>query len=239
MTRASHLLLGAALTLIAAPAAARDKVEHLYGPPPEWEQYRSIAEADIARRLVDPESARITWLGRYHKGGWKPFLQGRVAGYVACGTVNGRNRMGGYAGAVSFVTVIDYGRVIFAELDTRAGGMIAESCNKALAAGLLPPLPDPTDTSASPPAGGSPSATISNASGLTLRAMPDGAYITAVAPGSPAAAAALAPGMVITSVNAIPLAGMGDAMLKVVDAAGGNAARALVGGRTIKLGSRP
>lgn len=69
--------------------------------------------------------------------------------------------------------------------------------------------------------------------------MPDGAYITAVAPGSPAAVAALAPGMVITSVNAIPLAGMGDAMLKVVDAAGSNAALALIGGRTIKLGSKP
>lgn len=238
MTRTSHLLLGAALTLVAAPAVAKDKVEHLYGPPPAWEHYRTIAEADIAHRLVDPESARITWLGQYHKGEWKPFMQGRVAGYIACGTVNGRNRMGGYAGAVGFVTVIDYDRVIFAELDTRAGGMIAESCNKALAAGLLPSLPEPAGTTASPAAGSS-ATTVTSASGLTLRAMPDGAYITAVAPGSPAAAAALTPGMVITSVNAVPLGNMGDAMLKVVDAAGSNAALTLVGGRTIKLGSKP
>ena len=239
MTRTPHLLLGAALTLIAAPVIARDKVEHLYGPAPTWAQYRIIAEADIARRLVDPESARITWLGQYHKGVWKPFLQGRVAGYVACGTVNARNQMGGYAGAVTFVTVIDYDRVVFAELDTRAGGMIAESCNKALAAGLLPRLPETANTTALCAAGSSPAATTSNSSGLTLRAMPDGAYITAVAPGSPAAAAALTPGMVITSVNAIPLAGMGDAMLKVMDAAGGNAALALVGGQIIKLGRKP
>lgn len=87
MTRTPHLLLGTTLTLIAAPVIARDKVEHRHGPAPAWEQYRTIAEADIARRLVDPESARITWLGQYHKGEWKPFLQGRVAGYVACGTV--------------------------------------------------------------------------------------------------------------------------------------------------------
>lgn len=235
----ARLLIAAALTA-AAPVMAKDKhPEHLYGPPPAWEQYRTIAEADIARRLVDPESARISWLGQYHKGEWKPFMQGRVAGYIACGTVNGRNRMGGYAGAVSFVTVIDYDRVIFAELDSRAGGMIAESCNKALAAGVLPPLPEPAGTTALSTAGGSGAATTSSVSGLTLRVMPDGAYITAVARGSPAAAAALTPGMVITSVNAIPLAGMGDAMLKVVDAAGSNAALALVGGRTIKLGNKP
>lgn len=234
-----QLLLGASLALTAPPALARDKAEHLYGPPPTWEQYRRIAEANIARRLVDPESARITWLGQYHKGEWKPFMQGRVAGYVACGTVNGRNRMGGYAGAVGFVTVIDYDRVIFAELDSRAGGMIAESCDRAVAAGILPPLPIATGSTAAAAGESTAETILSSASGLTLRAMPDGAYVSAVAPGSAAARAALKPGMVITSVNAIPLAGMGDAMLKILEAAGSKATLTLVGGKTLTLGERP
>ena len=42
--------------------------------------------------------------------------------------------------------------------------------------------------------------------------------------------------MVIGAVNAIPLAGMGDAMLKVVDAAGSVATLSIVGGKTLKLG---
>ncbi len=81
--------------------------------------------------------------------------------------------------------------------------------------------------------------TTAGSSGLTLRAMPDGAYITAVTPGSPAAAAALAPGMVIASVNAIPLAGMGDAMGRIVDAAGPGATLTLIGGKAITLGKKP
>lgn len=239
MTRLRNIIALTFAVAASSPLIAREKVAHVYGPAPAWDAYRQIAEADIAARLVDPESARISWLGQYHKGEWKPFLQGRVAGYVACGTVNARNRMGGYAGAVSFVVVIDYDRVLFAELDSRGGGLIAESCAKALAAGMLPPLP-PTAPAATllansdtavPPA--------PNATGLTVRAMPEGAYITAVRPGSPAAAAALTPGMVIATVNAIPLAGMGDAMLHVVGAAGNTASLGMVGGRTVTLGAKP
>jgi hypothetical protein len=45
--------------------------------------------------------------------------------------------------------------------------------------------------------------------------------------------------MVIATVNAIPLAGMEDAMLQVVGAAGNNASLGMVGGRTVTLGAKP
>lgn len=229
---AGLLLLGS--TAMAAAAGAKDKKpEHVYGPPPAWERYREMAEAAIKGRLIDPESARIEWLGQYQKGGFKPFLEGRVFGYAGCGTVNARNRMGGYVGRTSFVVVIDNDRVLFAEIDSKPGGMIADQCGAAVRAGLLAPLPAPgtTATAVAAPANAR--------TGLTLRAMPDGAYIAAVAPISPAATAGLKPGMVIASVNAIPLAGMGDAMLKVVDAAGTSAALAIVGGKTVTLSAQP
>ena len=79
-------------------------------------------------------------------------------------------------------------------------------------------------------------APVPNAAGLAVHAMPEGAYIAAVTAGSIAEKAGLKPGMVITSVNAIPLAGMSEAMTRVVDAAGTAATLTLVGGATIRLG---
>jgi membrane-associated protease RseP (regulator of RpoE activity) len=148
--------------------------------------------------------------------------------------------MGGYVGRTSFVVVADYGRILFAELDIKPGGMIAEQCTAAQRAGLLPPLSatdGSTEMSVGSPTTAPPS--VDAATGLTLRAMPDGAYISAVSPTSAAARTGLKPGMVISSVNAIPLAGMGDAMLKVVGAAGPDATLTLVGGTSVKLGARP
>lgn len=222
-----------AASLLAAPGIAKDKTpDHVYGPPPAWEEYRALAETEITNRLSDPDSARIEWLGSYKQGGFKPLLQGRVKGYVACGLVNARNRMGGYAGRTNFVVVIDYGRVLFAEIDSKPGGMISGICSDGVRSGMFPPLP---------PAGAANpgvAATAPSASGLSLRAMPDGAYVSAVTEGSLAALAGLKAGMVIGSVNGIPLAGMGDAMTKVVEAAGPGASLAIVGGGTIQLGAK-
>jgi hypothetical protein len=244
MSRAAALLLLACSTLSgAATAADKQKLEHVYGPPPSWEEYRHVGEAAIAARMIDPESARITWMSGIHKGEFKPFLEPRIGGYVACGTVNAKNRLGGYTGATAFVVVIDYGRALFADVDRRPGGLYDQTCARAITTGLFPaPPPDASsarDTASSPTVPDpNPSAPLANVTtGLALRAMPDGAYVVAVVPGSPAATAGLKPGMVIASVNAIPLAGMGETMGRVVDAAGNSAALTLVGGNTIKLGS--
>lgn len=217
----------AALSIaLGSPALAESKPEHLYGPAPEWEQFRQIAEANILSQLIDPESARITWLGGYYKGDFKVILGPRTHGYVSCGMVNAKNRMGGYVGNTTFAVVIDYGRVLFVELDSRPGGSMNIECAQLKRDGRLPPVP--TDEAA-----GEAPATLS---GLTLRPMPEGAYVTAVAASSAAALAGLKPGMVISNVNAIPLAGMNEGMLKVIEAAGTNATLTVVGGSTFKLG---
>ncbi|KQS03554.1 hypothetical protein ASG11_04205 [Sphingomonas sp. Leaf357] len=227
----------------AAPAAAEQAPRyHAYGPAPSWERYRAIAEAGIRDRMIDPESARITWMGGYFKGDHKPPLSPRYSGYVACGSVNAKNRMGGYTGASSFIVVIDYDRVLLLDIERTGRGFAGAACEQYALQQKLPPLTDAERDPASEATAGSgaPAAAsarlTSTTSGLTLRAMPDGAYVSGVAAGSPAAIAGLTPGMVIGSVNAIPLGGMGDAMLKVVDAAGGTATLSIVGGKTLKLG---
>ena len=209
----------------AAPAIAQASDGHFYGPAPEWEEYRQMAEAHIRAQLIDPDSARINWLGSYYRGEFKIMLGGRTYGYVACGTVNSKNRMGGYAGSTPFVVVIDYGRVLLSRIEN----WIDYECSQLQQQGKFPPLP----------ASGVSGAPAANAAGLALRPMPEGAYVSAVTPGSAAASAGLKAGMVITSVNAIPLAGMDAGMLRVIEAAGPAATLTVVGGITFKLGVKP
>ncbi len=239
MKRAITAALAAALATSSLPVSAKQSApEHLYGPPPTWAQYRQIAEADLRTRLIDPESARFSWLGGYYKGGFKSLMWGTAAGYFACGTVNARNRMGGYAGQVTFIVAVDYDLVVFAQVDKGASGFAHDRCSQLLRDGTLPPVPQETASTVSV-APSTPAAGAASPSGLSLRTMPDGAYVSGVTKGSAAERAGLKPGMVIASVNAIPLSGMGDAMLKVVDAAGSTAALTIIGGKTMTLGARP
>ena len=232
------MLAAACLALVPNLAAAETKrAEHLFGPAPTWERYRQVAEATITAALFDPESARIQWFGSYHKGFFKPFLSPRVEGYLACGVINARNRLGGYVGARAFVVVIDYDRVLYSEVDTSTNGGVTSQCVQAKQDGLFAPLANDSAVAQTPSAA-APSAISATLSGLTLRAMPDGAYVGGVALGSAAAIAGIKPGMVIGSVNSIPLGGMGDAMLKLIGAAGETATVTIIGGATIKLGAK-
>lgn len=231
-----------AVTLLAIPslalAAKKEEPPYPYGPTPAWQSFRSLSEAAILARLVDPNSAKINWLSGPHKSVYKPLLERRVHGYVACGTVNARNRMGGYTGAQTFVVVIDFDRVLYVDIDNRPTGLVTENCMAALSSGALPPVPD--EAAPQPISGqlAADAADPTTAIGLSLRAMPEGAYVSAVAPGSAADRTGLKPGMVITTVNAIPLKDMGEAMLKIVEAARPNASLSIIGGHTMRLGDQ-
>jgi hypothetical protein len=229
------------ITLGSTPALAdKTPIQHTYGPPPSWDKYREIGEIYIKSRMLDPDSAKIIWVGKFFKGEHKPFLQPRSYGYVGCGSVNAKNQMGGYTGASAFVVVVDYDRVLFGDIDKSTAGMVGAACYEYAKQMKFEPL-SPEDkasiTSSAAPVASSSGQLTSATSGLSLRSMPDGAYISGVAAGSPAALAGLTPGMVVSAVNAIPLSGMGDAMLKIIDAAGSTASLSIVGGRTVKLGA--
>jgi hypothetical protein len=220
--------------------ADKAPVNHIYGPAPTWDKYREIGEIYIKGLMLDPDSAKITWVGKFFKGGHKPFLQPRSYGYVGCGSVNAKNRMGGYTGASAFVVVIDYDRVLFGDIDKSTAGMVGATCYEYAKQMKFEPLSiedKASITSNDAPTKSASGQLISTASGLSLRSMPEGAYISGVTAGSPAAMAGLTPGMVVNAVNAIPLSGMGDAMLKIIDAAGPAATLSIVGGRTIRLGA--
>jgi hypothetical protein len=118
--------------------------------------FRRNAEAAIKADLFDPSSAQIEWPYGFTMGTWKPFLRKRVTGYLTCGRVNAKNRMGGYVGSTAFVVVVDgSGRVLFKEVgDGTAYDLVEGSCQKS-AAGFPPPQPELLDRPAAGPAGGS------------------------------------------------------------------------------------
>lgn len=96
---ASLLLVAACATPISPEKlAAAD-----YGPPPPA-NYEELIKARFNEILVDPTSP-IYEIDKPRKGYTRPYeMYGtqEAFGWVVCGTVNSKNRMGGYAGRSPF-----------------------------------------------------------------------------------------------------------------------------------------
>ena len=106
---------------------------------PDWALFRRNSETSLRARLIDPDSARIEWPYGFTYGTWKPILSKRVEGYWTCGSINARNRMGGYTGSTSFVVVLDAnGLVQFVDMgEARDFDFVTSQCNGSVK--LLPP----------------------------------------------------------------------------------------------------
>jgi len=106
---------------------------------PDWALFRRNSETSLRARLIDPDSARIEWPYGFTYGTWKPILAKRVEGYWTCGSINARNRMGGYTGSTSFVVVLDAnGLVQFVDMgEARDFDFVTSQCNGSVK--LLPP----------------------------------------------------------------------------------------------------
>lgn len=99
---------------------------------PDFGVWRRNAERAVRSRLVDPDSAQFQWPNGFMIGTWKPILGKRVSGWVTCGIVNAKNRMGGYTGASYFVVVMNSGTVSFLDMDDGNNFKFVEaSCRKS------------------------------------------------------------------------------------------------------------
>jgi hypothetical protein len=123
-----------------AQGPARDSAD-AGAPVPNWGAMKKAAEDDILGRLVDPDSAKFDWPNGFILGTWSPkWARKNTHGYFTCGTVNSRNRMGGYAGTSSFVAMFDGigSRLWWTLVDTQARPhLIAMECDRI--AGQFPP----------------------------------------------------------------------------------------------------
>lgn len=105
----------------ATPISPKDIANADYGSPPK--DYKKVIEKEIGTQLLDPYSAQYEF-SQPSKGYTKAsplFGTSQVFGYKVCGTVNAKNRMGGYVGRVPFFTLFRNG-VLVTKLVGEAGG---------------------------------------------------------------------------------------------------------------------
>lgn len=115
------ILIAIPSLLLAACGPTQQEIEQAdYGPKPEDSE--EIAERFVRGHLVDPDGARFshsTWSPVQGYSGTGFMGAGDAEfGWVHCGQVNARNRMGGYTGREWFYVTIRHDRVVDAYIDT-------------------------------------------------------------------------------------------------------------------------
>lgn len=213
----STFLAAACASVLSVPAPASAKRTFDYGPPPNWQEYKRLGEAALRAALPDQEKWAVEWPNGAIPYTWDH--KGNYPGYMTCGMMRATAPVTKRYPVTPFIVVIDRGEVIKVDIGQRASNSaVTETCTKWVATGKLPPARlieaavAPTIGAASVPSGDLSIATI----GVTVRAMPEGAYVLAVASNAAGQRAGLTQGTVITSVNGIPLAGLGAAMAQVL-----------------------
>lgn len=200
---AARAITAAMLLVAAASASAKDS--YVYGPAPDWERYRELGEAAVKAKLPDPDKYAIEWPNGYMQGGWRH--KGEFSGYLSCGRTRALSPVGDRNPVTNFVIVIDYDKVATVDFSDRySNSLVNVICAAYVKTGELPPAPTMT----------APRNLSVPALGLTILPMPEGAYVARVSDGGSGANAGLKPGMVITRVNGIPLAGMNDTMARLL-----------------------
>ena len=98
----AFMLIGCAARLTPEQIAAAD-----YGPKPE--NYQEIVKSLFAKSLFDPESARYEF-----QEPRRGYMQDEPPkfGWAVCGTVNAKNRFGGYAGRQAYFVLIHHGKIV-------------------------------------------------------------------------------------------------------------------------------
>lgn len=74
---------------------------------PNWAEVRRHAERQWRAFLIDPDSATFEYVSGFQWGSTRLGLRKRRYGWVACGNINAKNRLGGYTGREPFFVFID------------------------------------------------------------------------------------------------------------------------------------
>lgn len=228
-----RLQLFAILFALSVPlngAWAADRPAPDVGETPAWERFKQIGIASLRSSLIDPDSAKVEWPYVAIGGSLKAPFGKRRTGFFTCGLVNAKNRMGGYTGTTFFLIMIRNGALVSLDI----GGIdqidtATVSCSDFVKKGMFPLVAN--IAVATPP--NEPTL------GFLIKAVPDGAYISSVNTGSPADAAGLVPGMVISAVNGIQLKGFDDsAIVRVVQATVGTIKLSIIGRGEVLLANK-
>lgn len=124
------LLIGLMFCLAAcatAPTAAQ-LANADYGPPPP-ENHQQLIKDWFAERLIDPTSPLYTFRNPTQGYTQENAFYGTQLqfGWIVCGAVNAKNRLGGYVGREPFFTLFKDGSMVFIHDGAAAG----EACKRA------------------------------------------------------------------------------------------------------------
>jgi hypothetical protein len=116
----------------------------------DYHALRLLAEDELRTMLIDPSSAQFEWPLGFAYGSWRPTVYGHMTGYLGCGTLNSKNRYGGYAGVKWFTVIIrdDDKKVLLAHIDQAGGFPQAKTYCGQVA--LPPPQAGMLDAAAAP-----------------------------------------------------------------------------------------
>jgi hypothetical protein len=192
----------AALLLAGTSAFARDS--YVPGPEPDWADYKALGEAALREKLPNADQWKVEWPYGYIQGKWRH--KGSFQGYLTCGLLRTDTPFDGRT-VIQFLTVIDHGVVQTADIGQKdPKSAVNYWCGIMISKGVLRPasLIEPSEFAIA-------------RLGLTVRPMPEGAYVVSATDGAPARTAGITAGMVLTRANNIPLAGMGTAIGSLLD----------------------
>ncbi len=132
--------------VLASPVFGKEKpvppepTEH-----PDWAVMREQGESQMKNSLFDPVSAQIQYSSGFQWGFLKPLIGGRTHGWIACGSVNAKNRMGGYVGAKGFLIFVRQNREVTFDLTENWNS----TCDTGPAVAVQPELSSPVITATS------------------------------------------------------------------------------------------
>lgn len=135
-----RILIFALIVAALAGCAAQITPEQLrnadYGPMPS-EGHQDVIRAHFARTLIDPTSPlyEFTPPRRGYTAESPVFGTETKFGWIVCGRINGKNRMGGYAGWAPFYVLMRGNRVEFSIIgdsrrDSFRNGAIRGACRR-------------------------------------------------------------------------------------------------------------
>lgn len=124
------------ITACATPVSPERVASADYGPPPPA-NYEEIIKERFSRILIDPTSP-LYEIEKPHRGYTlksPSYGTSERFGWVVCGTVNSKNRMGGYSGRLPFFTLFQGGQLVTfipGESDSRSviNSDIERSCSR-------------------------------------------------------------------------------------------------------------
>ena len=225
----TRLLAAATLACLAPSVAGAKPAPEVYGPAPDWERYKALAEPAVLAKLPDPANWSVAWPHGYTRRTWRH--KGRFTGYLTCGILIAKTPPPDGRATINFVAVIDHDKVQTIDISQRmSNSLVNVQCADAISRGVLAParlMPGFIDRRAI------------DTLGLIIQIKPEGALVSTVVQGSLAERAGINSGTVISHANGIALAGMGPAMADVLKSDISGFRLQATDGRTFKIKRGP